>query len=84
MEFEKIQTLNPLEHAKKIEDILASLKQLCKSERDIFSDIRAKVLLDTSAEVLNSLEKLFHDYQQNIAWEEEYENIPQKSSDPWD
>lgn len=85
MEFSKIANHNPIEHARNIEDILASLKTLCRKEIDVFNDPKAKALLETSAEVLGGLEKAFHDYQQkNYAWREEYPETPQQSTDPWD
>ncbi len=86
MEFEKIQTHSPIEHAKNIEDILASLKSLCKSEVQVFHDPKAKALLETSAEVLGGLEKAFHDFlsKEDDVWKEEVDDQFQKSSDPWD
>jgi hypothetical protein len=86
MEFSKLDTLNPIEHAKNIEDIIGSLKSLCKSEISVFSDPKAKALLETSAEVLSGLEKAFQDFRAKTddAWKEETEVSPQKSSDPWD
>lgn len=86
MEFEKIQTHNSLEHAKNIEDILGSLKSLCKSEIQVFHDPKAKALLETSADVLGGLEKAFHDFlsKEDDAWKDEVDETFQKSSDPWD
>ncbi|MCM2349008.1 MAG: hypothetical protein NDI69_03240 [Bacteriovoracaceae bacterium] len=85
MEFSNMANHNPIEHARNIEDILASLKSLCRKEKDVFNDPKAKALLETSAEVLGGLEKAFHDYQQkNDAWKDEYQETPQQSSDPWD
>jgi hypothetical protein len=77
---------NPLKHAKNIEDILASLKKLCRNEIHVFHDPKAKALLETSAEVLGGLEKAFHDFllREDELWKEEVEETPQKSSDPWD
>ena len=82
MEFEKIQNHNPVEHAKNIEDILASLKSLCKSEIHVFHDPKAKALLETSAEVLGGLEKAFHDFlsKKDDAWKDEVDDNFQKSS----
>lgn len=86
MEFSKLNTPNPIEHAKNIEDIIGSLKTLCKSEVSVFNDPKAKALLETSAEVLSGLEKAFQDFlaKSDEAWREEVEVSPQKSSDPWD
>lgn len=86
MEFSKVSTHNPIEHAKNIEDILCSLKSLCRSEIKVFGDPKGKALLETSAEVLGGLEKAFHDYLQKKedAWKDEDVISPQKSADPWD
>lgn len=87
MEFSKIPSPNPIEHARNIEDILASLKSLCRNEINVFHDPKGKALLETSAEVLGGLQKAFHEYQlkDEEGWkEEEAETPPQKSSDPWD
>lgn len=86
MEFSKINTPNPIEHAKNIEDILGSLRTLCKSEVNVFHDPKAKALLETSAEVLGGLEKAFKEFlsKHEDAWKEEVVESPQKSSDPWD
>jgi hypothetical protein len=86
MEFSKIPSPNPTEHAKNIEDILGSLKLLCRSEIHVFHDPKAKALLETSAEVLNGLEKAFHDFvsKDDDTWKDELDESPQKSSDPWD
>ncbi|MFP5385524.1 MAG: hypothetical protein ACLGHN_05555 [Bacteriovoracia bacterium] len=87
MEFSKIPSPNPIEHAKNIEDILCSLKCLCKSEVHVFDQHpKAKALLETSAEVLGGLEKAFHDFlaKEMDAWKDEEELTAQRSSDPWD
>lgn len=87
MEFEKLPTPSPVEHAKNIEDILSSLKSLCRSEIEVFHDPKAKALLETSAEVLGGLEKAFHEFlsKNEDVWKEEVEETaPQKSSEPWD
>lgn len=86
MELPKIETTNPIEHARNIEDIIGSLRSLCKSEIGLFSDPKAKALLETSAEVLGGLEKAFEDFlaKNDEAWKEEVEVPPQRSSDPWD
>lgn len=87
MEFKEIPSPNPVEHAKNIEDILASLKNLCESEVTAFSDPKAKALLQTSAEVLGGLERAFHHYlnkDEEVWLEEPDQQSAQKSSDPWD
>lgn len=86
MEFSKLNTPNPVDHAKNIEDIISSLRMLCKSEISVFSDPKAKALLETSAEVLGGLENAFHEFlsKNDAAWKEEDVESPQKSSDPWD
>lgn len=87
MEFSKISTPNPIEHARNIQDILASLKGLCRSEVQVFDHHpKARALLETSAEVLGGLEKAFHDFlaKEENGWRDEDELSPQKSSDPWD
>jgi hypothetical protein len=86
MEFAEVHSHNQIEHARNIKDILGSLKTLCKKEISEFSDPKAKALLETSSEVLGSLEKAFHDYitKDNDLWKQEEEFSPQKSSDPWD
>lgn len=86
MEFLQIPSHSQVEHARNIEDILSSLKSLCRSEIYLFQDPKAKALLETSAEVLGGLEKAFHDYQLKDmdVWKDEVEEIPQKSIDPWD
>jgi hypothetical protein len=86
MEFSKIPSTNPLTHAKNIEDILASLRSLCKSEVSVFHDPKARALLETSAEVLGGLERAFHDFlsKEDVGWQDEEDVTPQKSNDPWD
>ena len=86
MEFSKLPTPNPIEHARNIEDILGSLKSLCRSEIEIFHDPKAKALLETSAEVLGGLEKAFHEFlsKDEDVWKDDLEQTPQKSSEPWD
>lgn len=86
MEFQKIHNHYPIEHAKNIENILASLKALCRSEIQIFDDPKAKGLLETSAEVLGGLEKAFRDFllKEDEAWKDQIDENFQKSSDPWD
>jgi hypothetical protein len=87
MEISTIPSLNPIEHARNIEDILSSLKSLCRSEIHVFHDPKGKALLETSAEVLGGLEKAFHDYlsKDMDVWKEEHEETrPQRSIDPWD
>lgn len=86
MEFTNIPSPNPIEHARNIEDILASLRNLCRSEIHVFHDPKGKALLETSAEVLGGLEKAFRDYlaKHEEGWKEESETPPQKSIEPWD
>ncbi len=87
MELSKATTPNPIEHAKNIQDILASLKTLCRSEVEVFDHHpKAQALLETSAEILGGLEKAFHDFlaKEENGWRDEDEPSPQKSSDPWD
>lgn len=86
MELQHTNNPNPLEHAKNLEDILSSLKSLMRSEIGVFHDPKAKALLETSAEVLGGLEKAFHDFvmKDEDVWKEESDDMPQKSSDPWD
>lgn len=86
MEFSTLPTASPIDHAKNIEDILASLKSLCRSEIDVFHDPKGKALLETTAEVLGGLEKAFHEFlskNENV-WKEEVEDDPHKSNEPWD
>lgn len=86
MEFEQLSSPNPKEHAKNIEEILSSLKTLCRSEIHVFHDPKAKALLETSAEVLGGLESAFHKFsmKEDEFWKEEQDENFQKSSDPWD
>jgi hypothetical protein len=87
MEFSKITSPSPVEHARNIEDIIASLRCLCKSETHVFHDPKGKALLETSAEVLGGLQNAFHEYlsKEAAVWRDENEErSPQKSSDPWD
>lgn len=85
MEVSKSSSSNPLEHAKNIEEILSSLKLLCRSELHVFEDPKAKALLETSAEVLGGLEKAFHDFQgKGEGWKDIEPIDVRKSSDPWD
>jgi hypothetical protein len=87
MEFSKIPSPNPTEHVRNLEDILASLKSLMRSEIELFHDPKGKALLETSAEVLGGLEKAFHHYlnRDEDVWKEESdETPPQRSLDPWD
>ena len=87
MEFSKLPTLNPVEHAKNIENILCSLKELCRIETEVFYDPKAKALLETTAEVLSGLEHAFHQFlaKDEDVWKEEPETLlPQRSIDPWD
>ncbi len=86
MEFNHLSTPNPIEHAKNIENILSSLKDLCRSETDVFNDPKAKALLETTAEVLGGLERAFHEFlaKKEAVWQEESEILPQRSIDPWD
>jgi kynureninase len=86
MELQQPSNHNPTEHAKNIEDILSSLKSLCKSEIQLFHDPKGRALLETAAEVLGALEKSFHDFilKADEAWKEEIDENFQKSSDPWD
>ena len=86
MEFNKLPTPNPIEHAKNLEDILSSLKELCRSETEVFHDPKAKALLETTADVLSGLEKAFHEFlaKKGDAWKDEIETLPQRSIDPWD
>ena len=85
MEFSKIHNPNPNEHAKNLEEILASVKKLCRDEIHSFNDPKGKALLETSAEVLGGLEKAFHDYViKSEVWREDLDKNPAKSIDPWD
>ena len=85
MELSNINSPNPIEHARNIEEILSSLKSLCRSEIQVFEDPKAKALLETSAEVLGGLERAFHDFlMKGEAWRDEEPTPAQKSSDPWD
>jgi HD-like signal output (HDOD) protein len=85
MEFEKVTTINPRERAENIKDIISSLKSLCRSEIHLFSEPKAKALLETSADVLGGLEKAFQEFvNKDEAWKEEPDEHLQKSSDPWD
>jgi hypothetical protein len=86
MEFEQLPTPNPKDHAKNLEEILASLKILCRSEIHVFRDPKGKALLETTAEVLGGLEKAFHNFanKEVDVWKEEQDEYFQKSSDPWD
>lgn len=83
MELSKVESLNPIEHARNIEDVLASLKSLCRHELEFFDGHpKARALLSTSAEVLEGLEKAFHSYLEE--GEQDDEQPAQRSSDPWD
>ncbi len=86
MELHQANNPNPVEHAKNIQDILSSLKSLMRNEIHIFQDPKAKALLETSAEVLDGLEKAFHNFilKDTEVWKEVGDESPQKSSDPWD
>jgi hypothetical protein len=86
MEMNQLPSPNPLEHAKNIENILSSLKDLCRSETDVFDDPKAKALLETTAEVLAGLERAFHEFlaKNEDVWKDEFEVLPQRSIDPWD
>lgn len=81
-------TQNPKELMKSIEDILDSVKDLCRSNSSALSDPMGKALLETSGDVLEGLIKTFEHYREGgEVWKAEYtdyEERPQKSSDPWD
>jgi len=86
MEFEQVPSYSPKDHAKNIEDIIGSLKSLCRSEIEVFSDPKAKALLETTAEVLGGLEHAFRHYRtkSDDVWKEEVDTRFEKSDDPWD
>lgn len=63
MDFQKIKSHDPKEHAQNIEKYITQLKNLCHEESSEVSDPKAKALFETSAEVLFGLEKAFSDYQ---------------------
>ena len=79
---------NPKELMKSIEDILESVKELCRSNLGALNDPMGKALLETSGDVLEGLIKTFEHYREGgDIWKTEYmeyDERPQKSSDPWD
>lgn len=81
-------TQNPKELMKSIKEILASVKDLCRSNLSALNDPIAKALLETSADVLEGLVKTYEHYHEGgDNWKTDYmsyEEGPQKSSDPWD
>jgi len=56
-------TSDAKEHAQHIEKYITALKNLCHDEIKFVSDPKAKALFETSAEVMNGLEKAFSDFQ---------------------
>lgn len=79
---------NPKELMKSIEEILGSVKDLCRSNLNALNDPMGKALLETSADVLEGLIKTFQHYGEGgHVWKADYldyDEGPQKSSDPWD
>jgi len=83
---------NPVDHAKKIETILESLQGHCRSESLLFTDPKAKALYETAADVLDGLQKAFHDFslKKDEIWKDgpvsknDSSSTPQMSTDPWD
>lgn len=86
MDLNPMPSPNPIEHAKNIENILSSLKDLCRCETAVFDDPKGKALLETTAEVLAGLEHAFHEFlaKNEDVWKDEIEILPQRSIDPWD
>lgn len=90
MEISRVNSSNPEEHARYIEGLLSSLKEHCRSEVSLFPDAHGKALLETTADVLEGLEKAFRDFlcHKEEAWRvitpEAMMTTPQQSSDPWD
>ncbi len=80
---------NPKELMKSIEDILQSVKELCRSNLNALNDPMGRVLLETSADVLEGLINTFEHYREGgDSWKNDnfrdYESGPKNSSDPWD
>lgn len=63
MEFLKIDSKDPKEHAQNIEKYITQLKEFCREEIAIVPDPKARALFETCADVLNGLEKALSDYQ---------------------
>lgn len=87
MEMSLPRSSNPKEHIKRIQSILTSMKEQCRGESEHFSDSRARALLETTADVLDGLERAYQDYLSDTpSWHarEDESFFPQKSSDPWD
>jgi hypothetical protein len=63
MELKTFFSTDSKKHVQYIEGYLTDIKKLCHAEIKIVADIKAKVLLETTAEVLSGLEKSFSDYQ---------------------
>ena len=70
MNFEKTQSSDPKDHARKIADALHQLKDHCREDVGKVDDPRARALFETTAEVLGGLEKAMNDFRaaQEEAW----------------
>lgn len=87
MEKQIINPHSPREHARHLQESLGSLKELCRSDIELFdSEPQGRALLETSADVLAGLEKAFRDFlsKEYPGWQEGSELSLQKDSDPWD
>lgn len=58
-----LEPSNPKEHAQYIEQYITELKNLCHEETKLVTDPKARALFETTAEVLNGLEKAYSDFQ---------------------
>ena len=63
MNIKTLESTNSKEHIQYVEKYLTDLKNLCHKEINLVSDAKAKALLETSADVLDALEKACSDYQ---------------------
>jgi hypothetical protein len=70
MDFQTTESDNPKNHVQDVEKNISQLIELCRAEIKLVKEPKAKVLFETTAEVLSGLEKAFSDYQsENVgAW----------------
>jgi hypothetical protein len=76
MDFQTTESDNPKNHVQGVEKYISQLIELCRAEIKLVNEPKAKVLLETTAEVLSGLEKAFSDYQSEN--EESWINDPNR------